>query len=73
MDVLSLQDTTHNSYNMLAGCILWLPKKDQIDQHLLRGLNIDDGCFNHPVVVLSVNPEELDAIILIVSIASEDI
>lgn len=57
---------------MLAGCILWLPKKDQIDQHLVIGLDIDDGCFNHPVVVLSVDPEERNATVLIVSIPSKD-
>jgi len=52
----------------LAGCILWLPRKDQIDRRLALVSEIDDGCFNHPVAVLSVNPEERTAIVFIVSI-----
>jgi len=52
---------------MLAGCILWLPRKDQTDQHVVIGSYIDDGCFNHPVVVLSVDLEGRTATVLIVS------
>lgn len=65
--VRSPQDTTHNSSKMLAGCILWLPRKDQTDQHVVIGSYIDDGCFNHPVVVLSVDLEGRTATVLIVS------
>jgi hypothetical protein len=66
--VHSLLDTTYESYDAMAGCILWLPKKDEIDEHLLVGVRMDDGCFNHPVVVLSADPVERKATILIVSI-----
>lgn len=43
----------------LFGCTLWLPRIDQIHQDLAIGLDIDDGCFDHSAVVLSVDPEEI--------------
>ena len=50
------------------GCILWLRKRDEIDAHLLATVSIEDGCYNHPVVVLSANLVERTALVLIVSI-----
>ena len=66
LEVRRLQGTTH-LHDIEAGCILWLPKKDDIDQSLLTGFNIDNGCFNHPVVVLSTGSSGRKAMVLIVS------
>lgn len=62
------QSTTHQHHGIQTGCILWLPKKDDIDERLLAGVDIEDGCFNHPIVVLSTNRAEGKATVLIVSI-----
>lgn len=64
------QNRTYQQHDTLVGCILWLPTKDRIDHRLLVGVDIDDGCFNHPVVVLSTDLAEGKAIILIVSVLS---
>jgi hypothetical protein len=55
-------------YHVQVGCILWLPKKEQIDQCLLGGTGLHDGCFDHPIVILSLDEIEKRATILIVSI-----
>ena len=49
-----------------GGCILWLQKKEEISASHLNASTLDDGCFDHPVVIMSVDKRE--AIILIVSI-----
>ncbi|KAI0435714.1 hypothetical protein F4803DRAFT_544586 [Xylaria telfairii] len=38
----------------LAGCIKWLPDKKKLKS---TESNIDEGCFNHPVVILSTRPQ----------------
>ena len=62
------QSTTNQLNDVKAGCILWLPRKDKIKEYLLEGMEIDDGCFNHPVLVLSTEPAQGKASVLIVSI-----
>ena len=47
---------------ILAGKIMWLPKQEQLD----LDLGIDDGCYNHPVVVLSAFTEDDKVIVLLV-------
>lgn len=64
---------TRRNSDSLAGCVLWLPKKDDIDQCLLEGTNIDEGCFHHPVVILSTNSVEGKATVLIVSIETQSL
>lgn len=64
---------THQNGDSLAGSILWLPKKDDIDQRLLTGTNIDEGCFHHPVVILSTDSVEGNATVLIVSIETHSL
>lgn len=64
--VHSSPDTINDGYDVPAGCILWLPAKDVVGRHSVSA-DIGDGCFNHPVVVLSVNPVGKKATILIVS------
>ncbi|KAH7073248.1 hypothetical protein FB567DRAFT_196317 [Paraphoma chrysanthemicola] len=50
------------------GSIQWLPARDKVPlEHLYATVHIDSGCFNHPVVVLWVNPQETEAIILLVT------
>lgn len=68
LEVRRPQSETHHRHDNRAGCIFWLPKKDYIDERLLAGIDIDDGCFNHPVVVLSIDPNDGKATVLIVSI-----
>ena len=65
------QDVSRQHHDILAGCILWLPRRVEIDEHLLVGADIDDGCFNHPVAVLSTDQAGRKATILIVSITIE--
>ena len=52
------------------GCIFWLPKKDEIDENLLWDVDIEEGCFDHPVVVLST--DEQKAAVLIVRFMPKD-
>jgi hypothetical protein len=59
---------TQGGYHVQVGCILWLPKKEKIDPCLLDGVRLLDGCFDHPVVILSLDETEKGATILIVSI-----
>ena len=76
MDVLALvssqahhaQEVTRRHHDIRAGYILWLPRKDEIDAQLLGDAEIDDGCFNHPIVVLSTDQADGTATILIVSV-----
>lgn len=50
------------------GAILWLPPKANIpSEHLSAADSVEEGCFNHPVLVLSVNAAETTAIVLVVS------
>ena len=69
LQVHCAQDETRQNRDILAGSILWLPRKVEIDDHLLVGVDIDKGCFNHPIVVLSTDQVGGKATILIVSIA----
>jgi len=66
LQVLCAQDVTR--HDILAGCTLRLPRKAEIDDHLLVGVDIDKGCFNHPIVVLSTDQVGGKATRLIVSI-----
>jgi hypothetical protein len=55
------------SLNFSAGSILWLPAKDQIaNEHLDDAGTIEDGCFDHPVLILAVKPGKKEVIILMV-------
>lgn len=56
-----------NSLNFGAGTILWLPAKDDIaKEHLEVAGTIDDGCFDHPVLILAVKPGKKEVVILMV-------
>ncbi|GAW21363.1 hypothetical protein ANO14919_108820 [Xylariales sp. No.14919] len=48
----------------LAGCIKWLPPKEDL---VPIDANIDDGCCNHPVVILSTVPRDRKVDILIIT------
>lgn len=41
--------------SQLCGRILWLPKKEWIK---VAGDKLDEGCYQHPVVILSAGPKE---------------
>jgi hypothetical protein len=60
--------TIQGGYHVQVGCILWLPKKEKIDPYLPGGAGLHDGCFDHPVVILSLDEIVKRATILIVSI-----
>ncbi|KPM42502.1 hypothetical protein AK830_g4042 [Neonectria ditissima] len=47
----------------LPGRIMWLPKQEQLQYDL----TIDDGCYNHPVVILSPYPQDEDVIVLLIT------
>jgi hypothetical protein len=50
-----------------AGSIYWLPPKEQIcSDHLLTTDLLEDGCFNHPVVILATDSSHKEAALLIV-------
>ncbi|KAH6984270.1 hypothetical protein BKA56DRAFT_580821 [Ilyonectria sp. MPI-CAGE-AT-0026] len=48
---------------LLAGKIMWLPKQGELQ----CDLGIDDGCYNHPVVVLSPFPESEKVVVLLIT------
>ncbi|KAI1754017.1 hypothetical protein F4782DRAFT_494740 [Xylaria castorea] len=48
----------------LAGCIKWLPHKENL---IPADPNIDEGCCNHPVVILSTRPQNAKVQILIIT------
>lgn len=58
---------------MSDGCILWLRKKDEIDPSLLAGTEIGEGCFDHPVMIVSTDLVERKATGLIVSIETQSL
>ncbi|KAF1915523.1 hypothetical protein BDU57DRAFT_450835 [Ampelomyces quisqualis] len=50
------------------GAILWLPPKTSIpSEHHPPADLVEEGCFNHPVLVLSVNAAETAVIVLIIT------
>jgi hypothetical protein len=52
---------------VLEGHILWLPKKEDIrPRKLVADLKFDDGCYNHPVVILSTDELNRTATVLLV-------
>ena len=66
-EVRRRQRATPQIRELQKGCILWLPKKAEIDDDLLEGVEIVDACFDHPVVVLSTNLVQGKATVFIVS------
>ena len=52
--------------NVLPGCIVWLLSKSRCAPDLVENSGMDDGCFDHPALILSVNPKQATATILIV-------
>jgi hypothetical protein len=56
---------THSKYDI--GSIYWLPARNKIPlEHLYATVHIDSGCFDHPALILWVNPSSTEAIILLV-------
>ena len=50
------------------GDICWLPKQEEIDPSNLKELKVmEKGCFNHPIVLLTVDDSGETAKICIVS------
>lgn len=69
----SLPDSLLRHHNEMysRGAIFWLPPKANIPNEHLPGADlIEEGCFNHPVLVLSVNAAETMAVVLVVSASS---
>lgn len=52
--------------NVLPGSILWLLPKSKCALDLVVNSGMDDGCFDHPALILSANPKQAIATILIV-------
>jgi hypothetical protein len=50
-----------------SGAIFWLPPKSEIPtDHLMAASYIDEGCFNHPVLVLSADHARTEVVVLMV-------
>ena len=50
-----------------AGEIYWLPRREDLDQSVLSGLVIEDGCYDHPVIIIDIEDDGRKAQICIVS------
>lgn len=50
-----------------VGAILWLPSKDQIPGDLQIRTEIDDGCFDHPALIIWIDKGSTKATILIIT------
>jgi hypothetical protein len=51
----------------LAGCVMMLPPRSNVQNQIPPTIRIDDGIFNHPVIILSKNPIHNLVAVLIVS------
>jgi hypothetical protein len=57
----------HHDTMYSAGAILWLPPKQDVpSQHLLAANTIDEGCFNHPVLILCSDSTHTEVVVLLV-------
>jgi hypothetical protein len=56
---------------LIGGGLYWLPPKADHDMKLLESTVIEDGCFAHPVVVLTVDEKREKAEVFIVSAATQ--
>lgn len=52
----------------VAGSIYWLPPKNKLDIHLLQLYPVEDGLYDHPVVVLSTSTKKKEALVFVVGI-----
>ena len=55
------------SIEVAAGRIFWLPSKNGCDESLIDDLELDQGCFNHPVLILTADFSIQMAVVLIVN------
>lgn len=51
----------------IPGQLSYLPKRPDGEPCSLSGSEIPDGCFDHPVVILSTDQRKREAVVLIVS------
>ncbi|OAL02754.1 hypothetical protein IQ06DRAFT_303404 [Phaeosphaeriaceae sp. SRC1lsM3a] len=52
----------------LEGTIAWLPPRQNIQpEHSLGAEALDDGCFNHPVLILAADNARNEAVVLIIT------
>lgn len=58
---------TGDSFDVTAGHIYWLPAKTDCNKSLVHDLDLNDGCFNHPVLVLTANCDLQMAVVLLVN------
>ncbi|KAI1330031.1 hypothetical protein F5Y16DRAFT_364734 [Xylariaceae sp. FL0255] len=50
--------------SLLAGCIKWLPPKEKLSA---KYGDLDDGCYNHPVVILSNYAQDGNVVVLFIT------
>ncbi|MCJ1479598.1 hypothetical protein MMC13_008284 [Lambiella insularis] len=62
----SPSETGHRPQSFKPGTFLWLPSKDKLEGRFLIS-GIGDGCFNHPVIILSADVASTKATILILT------
>ncbi len=53
-----------NSSDVTAGHIFWLSAKTNCNKSLVDDPDLNDGCFNHPVLVLTANCDLQMAVVL---------
>ena len=58
--------TQHPPPGHLAGQIMWLRRRDRIAVET----NLEEGCYDHPVVILSPKPRDGGVVMLMVSYIS---
>ena len=64
--VFSRLKSSKASETLLPGQISYLKKRAEYDEEDLRSVDLNDGCFDHLVMILSTNTEDARAEALIV-------
>lgn len=63
-----MQYTAASTLKGSVGSILWLPPKSEVSGTNHYATNVmDDGCFNHPVLVLAANTARTEVIVLVIT------
>ena len=63
-----------NIKNVQHGDIYWLPPKQLCDSEAQAAMivDIDDGCYNHPLLIYAVHRKRKEVLALFVSILSQE-
>ena len=67
LDMCIFQNTIQATF------ILRLPKENEVNPHLPVGVDINDRCFHHPLVIFSTSLVERKATMLMISIEAQNL